>query len=90
MSSAYPTQISLDIALDEWAEGLANLSGSDVKRGLEVWQEAWPPSLPEFKKACKKPRQIASHQDFVFLPKPKPDKKLGARAFSDMKDRLRR
>ena len=81
--------MAIEVAIKEWGNGLAGLTADDVKRGLEVWQEDWPPSLPEFKKACKKLRQIAAHQDFVFLPKPKPDKKLGAKAFKDMKEKLR-
>lgn len=37
----------------EWAQGLAGMTGDDIKRGLDEWQGEWPPSLPEFVAACK-------------------------------------
>lgn len=84
MSSAYPTAIAVDNALDEWARGLADMSGEDIARGLKVWQEDWPPSLPEFVRACKPAVTIAAHRAFGSLPKPVPDKALGAKAFAEM------
>ena len=39
-------------AVTEWAEGLAGLSGGQIKHGLDNWNADWPPALPEFKNAC--------------------------------------
>ena len=41
-----------EVAVQEWADGLAGLSGEQIKRGLITWREPWPPSLPEFRAAC--------------------------------------
>lgn len=40
------------VAVNEWAEGLAGLSGDQIKHGLDNWNESWPPSMPEFKNVC--------------------------------------
>ena len=39
----------------EWANGLAGLSGADLKRGIEHCRAhlAWPPSISEFRAACQ-------------------------------------
>lgn len=39
-------------AVNEWAEGLAGLTGEQIANGLKVWDGDWPPSMPEFQKAC--------------------------------------
>lgn len=39
-----------------WGEGLASLTGEQIKVGLSVVQQMhpiWPPTLPEFKACCK-------------------------------------
>jgi hypothetical protein len=41
-----------ETAVREWSEGLGELSADQVKRGLDSWDQAWPPSLPEFRAAC--------------------------------------
>lgn len=53
-----------EIAINEWSEQLSGLSGEDIKYGLDNWKEDWPPSAPEFKKACTR---IASacHREFA-------------------------
>jgi len=40
------------LAAEEWSQGLSGLSGTQIKKGLDTWQEPWPPSLPEFREAC--------------------------------------
>jgi hypothetical protein len=42
-----------EMAINEWSEGLAGLTGEQIKKGLTDWQEPWPPSLPEFRAACE-------------------------------------
>ncbi len=64
------------LAAAEWAEGLSGYTSDDIARGLDIWREDWPPSLPEFQKACR-PIEKACHQEHKALPKPEPDKELG-------------
>lgn len=41
------------IAINEWSQGLAGVTGDEIKKGLDSLSGEWPPSLPEFLKACK-------------------------------------
>lgn len=41
-----------EMAVNEWSIGLSGLTGEQIKKGLDTWQESWPPSLPEFREAC--------------------------------------
>jgi len=41
-----------EIAVSEWKDRLAELTGDQIKHGLESWDGDWPPSSEEFKKAC--------------------------------------
>ena len=42
-----------EIAVREWAEGLATLTPEHIRRGLaETVGDEWPPSMGEFRKAC--------------------------------------
>ena len=40
------------VAMDEWAQVLSGIAGEQIATGLRLWQEDWPPSLPEFRNAC--------------------------------------
>jgi len=40
------------MAVEEWSQGMAGISGEQIKRGLDEWNEDWPPSLPEFVDTC--------------------------------------
>ena len=42
----------ITIAIDEWLRGLNCFPEAWIARGLEDWTGDWPPSLPEFQKAC--------------------------------------
>ena len=46
------------------------MTGEQIKNGLENWQEAWPPSAPEFKKAClgKGIKKGLSHNTAAYMP----------------------
>ncbi|MCG7985661.1 MAG: hypothetical protein JAY90_23355 [Candidatus Thiodiazotropha lotti] len=48
----YPTKLE-QLALTEWHEKLSGMTAEDIRRGLDRWDGDWPPSLPEFVKACK-------------------------------------
>lgn len=61
--------------MDEWRLELAGLTPEQIAHGLEVWDDDWPPSSPEFRKACKgEPplHRTGAHKFFPpSLPKPK-------------------
>jgi len=41
-----------ETAVTEWSQGLAGLSGEQIKFGLDSLTDEWPPSLPAFRAAC--------------------------------------
>ena len=41
-----------EYAVKVWGEGLTNISGEQIKRGLNALTGEWPPSMPEFKELC--------------------------------------
>ena len=53
-----------EVAVNEWSEYLHGLTGDDIKHGINNWDNDWPPSAPEFRKACK---QFAApcHREFA-------------------------
>jgi len=81
------------LAVREWSDLLADVSGEQVKRGLANWREDWPPSAPEFRKACLGGKGDALHlgrayKPFVALPRPPRDKRVGSAALADMRKGL--
>ena len=44
-----------EAVVSEWSQGLSGLTDEQINLGLETWNGDWPPSLPEFKKACSQP-----------------------------------
>lgn len=36
----------------EWSEGLRGMTPEQIRRGL-AWDGEWPPTLPEFRNACR-------------------------------------
>lgn len=78
----------------EWAKGLEGLTGEQIRQGLEAWDAAWPPSLPEFRKACVGERgglhNTAAYRPFPkALPKPKAKPEIAQAALDDMRRGLR-
>jgi hypothetical protein len=46
----------MDKLIAHWAVELAGYSGTELKRGLDALSTRdWPPTLPEFKKLCRRP-----------------------------------
>ncbi|MEW6647826.1 MAG: hypothetical protein AB1450_11545 [Pseudomonadota bacterium] len=58
--SAFPSADAIDLAKAEWGARLAGISGEEIRRGLDTWRNEWPPSVDEFRNACR-PATIASH-----------------------------
>jgi hypothetical protein len=79
--------------MDEWAHGLAGMTGEQIRRGLDSWQEPWPPSLPEFKRACigaDNPHNTAAYKRFPkALPKPKASAQVVAECMAMMREALK-
>lgn len=45
-----------DALIAHWSRELAGYSGAELKRGLDALSTRdWPPTLPEFKKLCRRP-----------------------------------
>ena len=68
-----------DIATTEWANGMAGITGEQIKSGLEKCaqkklqpgEQGWPPTLAEFRALCLPERIPAAHREYIQLPKPK-------------------
>lgn len=68
-----------DIATTEWANGMAGITGEQIKCGLEKCakkklnpgEQDWPPTLAEFRALCLPEPIPAAHRDYVQLPSPK-------------------
>ena len=41
-----------EMAMREWAIGLADMTPEAIRRGIDNLNGEWPPTLPEFKKLC--------------------------------------
>lgn len=49
-------ETSMDTLISHWSRELAGYSGAELKRGLDALAtREWPPTLPEFKKLCRRP-----------------------------------
>ena len=80
-----------------WSEGLAGVTGEQIKRGLEGLKGDWPPSLPEFKKLCLYTRyQHPAHVEFYKKKSIDSDdlkahrKKIALNALSNIRDILKK
>jgi hypothetical protein len=50
-----------DALIAHWSRELAGYSGAELKRGLDALSNRdWPPTLPEFKKLCRRPIDAAT------------------------------
>lgn len=81
-------------AQEEWALGLAGLTGEQLGVGLAYCREAlaWPPSIAEFRRACLGGRDDlhrgAAYSTFKRLPKPPVDRAVALKALADMRKGL--
>lgn len=92
-TSALSSPELIRLAVTEWSEQLAGVTGEQVRRGLAVWDEDWPPSSPQFRKACLGSagslHNTAAYRPFVALPQPPRDVVLGRDALAGMRGLLR-
>ena len=61
------------VAVKEWSEQLAGITGEQIAFGLDNWNEDWPPSSVEFKKCCldklgKDEESTRQTNTFIALP----------------------
>lgn len=57
-----------ELAVNEWAEGLAGLNGDQIKTGLDALDEYWPPSMPEFRDVCVGKRKAKNEFGLDYIP----------------------
>jgi hypothetical protein len=41
-----------EMAMREWAIGLADMTPEQIRHGIDSMNGDWPPTLPEFKRLC--------------------------------------
>ena len=84
----------MDMAIQEWSNGLSGMTGNDIARGLEGWQEEWPPSLPEYRQACMggnwQQRGGAYKKFQKALPKPKAKRETVDNQIKKIREALRK
>ena len=82
-----------ELAVSEWAKRLGGLSGEQIKRGLDDWNDKWPPNVETFRASClgrDNPHGSAAYKFFPkALPKPKSDAARAAAELAKMRDCLR-
>lgn len=69
------------------------MTGEQIKRGLDTWNGDWPPSLPEFCRACMGHSDNWQHAGPAYkmhkrrLPKPKADPEIVKAELAKMRSR---
>lgn len=66
-TSQIPNAEMVRLAAAEWADGLAGLTNEQIAEGLAEWDGDWPPSLPEFRKACLRLTDPSSNDEWMAL-----------------------
>lgn len=79
------------LALTEWQSKLSGMIAEDIRMGLDNWDGDWPPSLPEFVRACKPPKLPTSscHRRTKATPGPVVNKALAQKYIDEMHGMLR-
>lgn len=68
-TSQQTTPDMVRLAVAEWADGLADLGAEHLRHGLASWDGDWPPSLPEFRRACLATELPTSNQGWLEVGK---------------------
>ena len=94
-TSQFHTEQDVDIARGEWAEGLAGMSGDQIKKALDKCRKefVWAPSIAEFRSAgmggSSLPEQNrAAYKAFSRLPSPMVDPEVKRAAMSIIKEMI--
>jgi len=75
----------IEAVMKEWRDVLGNISGDEVKHGLDTWDSEFPPNVYQFRTACKAMRRQGAHKVYKTLPKPEPDKESARESLNAMK-----
>lgn len=80
------------LALTEWGERLADLTGEQIKHGLDNWRDKWPPNVEAFRNACTGgddwQHNTAAYRAFPpGLPKPKAKRETAERELAKIRIR---
>lgn len=86
-TSQYPPDL-LPAMREEWLDALNTMTAEDIKRGLDTWQEDWPPNIVEFKKACTKKTTRAAHREYKSLQHPVCSKETAQKNIAKLKEIL--
>ena len=94
-TSQFHTVNDINIARVEWSEGLAGMSGEQIKKALEKCRAEfkWPPSIAEFRLAGMggnnlSEQNTAAYREFKRLPIPEADPEVKRAAMSLIKDMI--
>ncbi|MCP4342918.1 MAG: hypothetical protein GY799_29555 [Desulfobulbaceae bacterium] len=60
----------IEAAIREWSEILGDVTGEEIKHGLDTWDSEYPPNVYQFRTTCMAMRRRGSHKLFAALPKP--------------------
>lgn len=81
------------LAVHEWSVGLAGLTSSQVKTGLEKCltrklepgEQDWPPTPAEFRAMCLPEKVWHYHRSYIALPRPPQDPNVVERCLAQMR-----
>lgn len=68
-TSQQTTPDMVRLAVAEWADGLGDLTADQLRHGLAAWDGDWPPSLPEFRRACLGAELPDTNEEWLALGK---------------------
>lgn len=91
-SSQWPTDEMQRMAMAEWSERLADLDGETIKRGLQAYRGEWPPTVEQFRNACRDVVADYEHRRMYqrfprALPKPRANPDIVRRELANMRKR---
>lgn len=69
------------LAQAEWTEKLSKYPTTEVKAIIEIWQDTYPPTLPDLLQRLKRPS--AAHQHYRSLDKPAGSRERGKRGLAE-------
>lgn len=92
--AAIDTDELLDLAIEEWSERLAGLTGDELAYGLSVLKSEWPPTPMDFLALCTN-QDDAIHNTAAYKPfernadkkriQQDRDKSIGRKALDEMR-----
>ena len=79
-----------ELAVKEWGEVLAGMTGEQIRQGLYNLDSEWPPTALEFKKLCKATKGHPSFKEFApALPRPEVEPEYVENQLEEMRRTLK-